>query len=63
MAMFEDENLPKNTEHTIPRKLDAISIEALQQYIVELQDEIEKIKEEILKKEKLQIDAKSIFKT
>lgn len=60
--MFDEENLPKKTEATIPRKLDALSIDALKDYIVELEDEIERVKDDIRKKEALHTDADKFFK-
>ena len=48
--MFDDENLPRKTEYTIPRKLDAMSIESLKEYIDELRDEIGRVKDEITKR-------------
>jgi uncharacterized small protein (DUF1192 family) len=59
--MFDDENLPRATDNTIPRKLDALSIESLKEYILELEEEIARVKNEIAKKEKLHTDANKFF--
>ena len=60
--MFEDENLPRAQDNTIPRKLDALSIESLKEYILELEGEIARVRDEITKKEKLHTDAAKFFK-
>ena len=60
--MFDEENLPRKTENTIPRKLDAMSIETLKEYIDELRDEIDRVEDEITKKERLHTDAAKFFK-
>ena len=60
--MFDDENLPRKTDNTIPRKLDAMSIESLKEYTDELRDEIDRVEDEITKKEKLHTDAAKFFK-
>ena len=60
--MFDDENLPRPTDNTIPRKLDSLSIESLKEYILELEEEIARVKNEIAKKEKLHTDASKFFK-
>ena len=60
--MFDNENLPRKTANTIPRKLDAMSIESLKEYIDELRDEIARVEDEITKKEKLHTDAAKFFK-
>ena len=60
--MVDEENVPRKTESTIPRKLDAMSIESLKEYIDELRDEIDRVEDEITKKEKLHTDAAKFFK-
>lgn len=61
--MFEDDDRPAKAEETFPRKLDALSIEALKVYIAELEGEIARVRGEIAKKEKLALDADSVFKS
>ena len=60
--MFDDENRPQPKDQGIPRKLDALSIDGLNDYIGELEAEIERVRAEISKKEKLNLDADKFFK-
>ena len=52
---------PKNTKHKL-MNLEIMSIEALYDYIKELQDEIKRVEEEITSKKKAKVGAESVFK-
>ena len=60
--MFDDEDRPKPTDEGIPRKLDSLSIDGLKDYIAELEAEIDRVREEIAKKEQLNLAADKFFK-
>jgi len=59
--MDMDDLLPKNKQ---PQKknLEELSIEALNEYIAELETEIERTRDEIKKKEAARLGAESFFK-
>jgi len=61
--MFEDEEAARPKETTMPRKLDPMSIDALEHYIGELESEIARVRDEIAKKLRFQADAAKIFKS
>lgn len=60
--MFDDEDRPNTKDQSFPRKLDALSIDGLQDYISELEAEIARVREEISKKEQLNVAASKFFK-
>jgi len=60
--MFDDEDRPKPTDDGLPRKLDALSVDGLKDYITELEAEITRVREEISKKEQLNLAADKFFK-
>ena len=60
--MFDDDGRPTPKDQGFPRKLDALSIDGLNDYIDELEAEIARIRGEISKKEKLNLDADKFFK-
>lgn len=56
MGRMEDEDLEPRKQKPVVKNLDILSIEALEEYIVELQAEIERVRAEITKKQ----DRKSV---
>lgn len=54
--------LEPRTPQPKPKNLDELSIEALQDYIAELETEIERVKRAIAEKEKARDGAESVFK-
>ncbi len=60
---MEDEDLVPKTLRPKPLDLDALSIEALQDYIVELEGEIDRVRAAIAAKESWRGEAESFFKT
>lgn len=60
--MFDDEDRPRPKDEGFPRKLDALSIDGLKDYVGELEAEISRVREEISKKEKLNLAADKFFK-
>jgi uncharacterized small protein (DUF1192 family) len=60
---MEDEDLVPKTLRPKPLDLEALSIEALQDYIVELEGEIERVRGAIAGKESWRGEAESFFKT
>lgn len=60
--MFDDEDRPLSGDQEFPRKLDALSIDQLKNYIDELEAEIARVREEISKKEQLNLAADKFFK-
>ncbi len=60
--MFDDD-LPKPKTHEFPRKLVDMSIEELQEYIAELNLEIERARTDIEKKQASRDAADSVFKS
>ncbi|MEQ8603789.1 MAG: DUF1192 domain-containing protein [Marivibrio sp.] len=62
MAIFEDDQ-PKKPQGLIPRDLDQMSIEALEDYIGELQTEIDRAKAKIADKRDARGAAEGFFKS
>jgi uncharacterized small protein (DUF1192 family) len=60
-AMDEEDFLPR-TAKPAPRDLEPMSIEALHDYIAELEAEIERVRDDIAKKEKHRSGAEAFFK-
>ncbi len=60
--MFDDEDRPRPKDDGFPRKLDALSIDGLKDYIAELEEEIERVRGEISRKEQLNVAADKFFK-
>lgn len=60
--MLENDDLPKNMPKP-KRDLDPISIEELHEYIAEMQEEIERVRAEIARKEAHREGVESIFKS
>ena len=54
-------DLEPSTPQQKPKNLDVMSIEALQEYIVELETEISRVKEVIKSKESAREGAESVF--
>ena len=61
--MFSDEDLDPRTKKAKLRNLDAMSVEELQDYIVQLKDEIVRVEGEVAKKQKHMNAASSLFKS
>jgi uncharacterized small protein (DUF1192 family) len=59
--MIEDDNLPQNMPKP-KRNLDPMSIEELHEYIVEMEEEIERVRGEIAKKEAHRAGVDALFK-
>lgn len=59
---MELEDLDPRTKKPKPRNLDVMSIEALEEYIAEMQAEIERVRGAIAKKEKAREGADAVFK-
>ncbi len=57
-----DEELPKKKSVEFPRNIEDFSVSDLRDYIVELENEIARVKEDIDKKNKSQDAAASVFK-
>lgn len=60
---MEDEDLEPKTLRPKPRELDSLSIEALRDYIAELEAEIDRVREAIVAKEAWRGEADSFFKS
>mgnify|MGYP006137718033 CR=1 FL=1 len=60
--MQENDDLPQNMPKP-KRDLDPMSIEELKDYISEMQEEIERVKAEIAKKNAHRADVDSLFRT
>lgn len=61
MAIFEDDEPPK-PKGLVPKDLDEMSIEALEDYVAELQTEIERVKTKVAAKQEARGAADSFFK-
>lgn len=59
--MIEDDNLPQNMPKP-KRNLDPMSIEELHEYIVEMEEEIKRVRGEIAKKEAHRAGVDALFK-
>ena len=62
LQVLENDDLPKNMPKP-KRDLDPISIEELHEYIAEMQEEIERVRAEIARKEAHRAGVESIFKS
>jgi uncharacterized small protein (DUF1192 family) len=62
MQMFDDDLEPRKQKKQ-PRDLEKMSVDELEEYVVELSAEIERVNEEIKKKKMHAEAASSIFKT
>lgn len=60
---MEEQDLEPLTRRPKPRDLEPMSIDALQDYIVEMEAEIERVKAAINAKESWRDNAESFFKT
>ena len=58
----EDDDLPRALRPK-PRDLDVMGIEELNEYIAELEAEIERVRSTIVKKEQQRIAASAVFKS
>lgn len=58
----EDDDLPRALRPK-PRDLDVMGIEELNEYIAELEAEIERVRSAIVKKEQQRIAASAVFKS
>lgn len=59
---MEDPDEPRDVKPK-PKNLDVMSIEALGEYIAEMEAEIARVREAIANKEKARLGAESVFKT
>lgn len=62
MGRMQDEDLEPRKQKPVVKNLDILSIEALEEYIVELQAEIERVRAEITKKQGARSAAESVFR-
>ena len=62
LQVLENDDLPKNMPKP-KRGLDPISIEELHEYIAEMEEEIERVRAEIARKEAHRAGVESIFKS
>ena len=62
LQVLENDDLPKNMPKP-KRDLDPISIEELHEYIAEMEEEIERVRDEIARKEAHRAGVESIFKS
>lgn len=60
--MFEDDDRAVRPKEEFPRKLDDLSVDALKDYIAELEGEIERVRREIESRERLHSAAQKVFK-
>mgnify|MGYP003700472363 CR=1 FL=1 len=61
MAIFDDDEPPK-PKGLVPRDLEPMSVEALEDYVAELQTEIERVKTKIDAKQSARGAAEGFFK-
>ena len=61
--MFDDDDRPARPERTVPRNLDKMSIAQLEDYIAELESEIDRVRQDISTKQRLQSEAEKVFKS
>ncbi len=59
--MFEDDLRVKDTEYTLPRDLEKLSVEELEEYVGELRNELVRTEIEIEKKRASRAAADSVF--
>ena len=62
LQVLENDDMPKNMPKP-KRDLDPISIEELHEYIAEMQEEIERVRAEIARKEAHRAGVESLFKS
>lgn len=60
--MFDEEERPK-PKGIVPKDLDIMSIEALKDYIAELEDEIARVRDKVASKQGARSAAESVFKS
>ena len=60
--MMFDDDAPNKPAHTVSRNLDYLSVHELEEYIIDLQNEIERVKADITKKKRVFNAAESFFK-
>lgn len=59
--MFADDDMPKKQPELLFRKLDTLSVKALEEYIAELESEITRAREEIKKRGGAKAAAEAFF--
>lgn len=59
---MDTDDLEPKKQKAAPRNLDEMSIEALHDYIAELEAEIERVRQSIGSKEKARMGAESVFR-
>ncbi len=59
---MDTDDLEPQQQKPAPKNLEEMSIEALGEYIAELEDEIERVRAEIALKEKARAGAESVFR-
>lgn len=59
---MEDEEVKKLDRGFAPMKLDTLSVDSLQEYLSDLQQEVDRVAGEIEKKRLFKIEANSFFK-
>lgn len=59
---MEDEDLQPREQKPPVKNLDVLSIEALEEYIAELETEIERVRADIAKKQSARSAAESVFR-
>ncbi len=59
---MEPEDLEPRTKKPVPKNLEVMSIEALHEYIAELEAEIARVREAIGGKEKARMGAETLFR-
>jgi uncharacterized small protein (DUF1192 family) len=60
--MFDEENIKKPEKNSINRNLEMLSLHELTQYIKDLEEEIERVRADILRKKGVLSAAESLFK-
>ena len=60
---MEDEELKKPDQKFLAPKLDSLSVDSLQEYLANLQQEVNRVTDEIEKKKFSKVKANSFFKT
>ncbi|MDP6951566.1 MAG: DUF1192 domain-containing protein [Alphaproteobacteria bacterium] len=63
MDIFDDTPRTSAVEAALPRKLDSLSVDALHDYIAELEAEVARVRAEIEKKQGLHQAAEQVFKS
>jgi len=62
IVVMEEEDLPRKKDDFTPRVLDTMSIDQLSNYIEVLNEEMQRVRNEIAKKSTLMQEAESLFK-